>query len=69
MSIVTKARECILGSVDLDALLEHLDPDWKDRFRCMEDGNVYYASERAFAFYTEDMPLDELRAAIKEAGA
>ena len=69
MSIIKQAREAILGNVDLDLLLEYMDPEWKSRFKRTEGGNVYYASERAFAFYTEDMPLDELRAAIKEAGA
>ena len=69
MSIIKQAREAILGNVDLDALLEHLDPDWKSRFKRVEDGNVYYASEVAFAFYTEDMPLTELREAIRESGA
>jgi len=69
MSNLQQARECILGKVDLDCLLEYMDPEWKRHFGRVEDGQSYYASEVAFAFYTEDMPLTELRQIIKESGA
>ncbi len=69
MKNLQQARECILGKIDLDCLLEHIDPEWKRHFRRFEDGNIYYASEAAFAFYTEDMKLTELRQIIRESGA
>ncbi len=69
MKNLQQARECILGKIDLDCLLEHIDPDWKKHFSRVEDGNIYYASEAAFAFYTEDMKLTELRQIIRESGA
>ncbi len=69
MSDLKQARECILGKVDLDALLDYFDPEWKKHFGRVEDGQIYYASEVAFAFYTEDMPLTKLREAIQESGA
>ena len=69
MTTTQQARDCILGDVDLDLFLEHVDPDWKERWQRVEDGNVYYASEEAWEWYTKDSTINEIKALIAESVA
>ena len=52
--------EKLLESIDADVFLEHIDPDWRDRYGRMEGGLAYYDREQAFFDICEHMSPREL---------
>jgi len=69
MTTTQQARECIIGDINLDLFLAHVDPDWKEKFIRADDDKIYYASEDAFKSYTEFMTVNEIKTLVAEAGA
>ena len=55
-------------SIDMECFLEHVHPDWKEKYSMIEDGHLYYDRERAFYDHCEMMTPIEFKKALDESG-
>lgn len=61
-------RTDVLQSIDLDCFLNHVDPEWHEKFSAADENGIYRDSDRAWEFYTKDMTPGDFKKALDESG-